>query len=86
MDERRGLTVYFTDGTKMRIDYPKQTPNEIAALLKVKEILAARHLLVEVDGALLMFPFDNIRYIEAHPAPAQLPDYAIKGATIADAL
>ena len=86
MDERRGLTIFFNDGTKMRLDYPRQTPNDIATLLKVKEILAARQLLVEVDGVLLMFPFDNIKYIEAHPAPAQLPDYAIKGATIADAL
>jgi hypothetical protein len=84
MDERRGLTVYFTDGTKMRLDYPRQTPNDIATLLKVKEILAARQLLVEVDGVLLMFPFDNIKYIEAHPAPRQLPDHTIKGATIGD--
>ncbi|HET7362789.1 MAG TPA: hypothetical protein VFJ70_04360 [Burkholderiales bacterium] len=82
MSERRGLTIFFTDGTKMRLDYPKQTPNDIATLLKVKEILEKRQLLVEVDGVLLMFPFDNIKYVEAHPAPAQLPDYAIKGATL----
>ena len=85
MTERRGLTIFFTDGTKMQLDYPKQTPNDIATLLKVKEILAARQLLVECDGVLLMFPFDNIRYIEAHPAPKSLPDYTIKGATVAGA-
>ena len=85
MTERRGLTVYFTDGTKMQLDYPKQAPNDIATLLKVKEILASRQLLVECDGVLLLFPFENIKYIEAHPAPRDLPGYTIKGATVAGA-
>jgi hypothetical protein len=31
---------------------------------------------------LLVIPFDNIRYLEAHPAPAKLPEYIIRGATI----
>ena len=83
MKERRGLTIFFTDGTKMQLDYPKQAPNEVATLLKVKDLLASRQLLVEVDGVLLMFPFENIKYIEAHPAPKDLPGYTIRGATVA---
>ena len=83
MTERRGLTIFFTDGAKMQLDYPRQTPNDIATLLKVKEILASRQLLVEVDGVLLMFPFENIKYIEAHPAPKDLPGYTIRGASVA---
>ena len=82
MSERRGLTVYFTDGTHLRIDYPKQTPNEIATLLKIKELLKERELLVECEGVLLVIPFDNVKYVEAHPAPTKLPDYAIKGASV----
>ena len=85
MTERRGLTLFFTDGTKMQLDYPKQTPNDIATLLKVKEILGSRQLLVECDGVLLMFPFENIKYLEAHPAPKDLPGYTIRGASVADA-
>ena len=85
MKERRGLTIFFTDGTKLQIDYPKQTLNEHAQLLRVKEILQARELLVEVEGVLLLVPFNNVKYIEAHPAPTKLPDHAIKGATIAGA-
>ena len=56
-----------------------------STLLKVKEILASRQLLVECDGVLLLFPFENIKYIEAHPAPRDLPGYTIKGATVAGA-
>jgi hypothetical protein len=85
MSERRGLTIFFTDGTKMQLDYPKQTPNDIATLLKVKEIIASRQLLVECDGVFLLFPFENIKYIEAHPAPKDLPGYTIRGATVAGA-
>jgi len=85
MKERRGLTIFFTDGTKMQLDYPKQTPNDVATLLKVKEILASRQLLVECDGVLLLFPFENIKYIEAHPAPKDLPGYTIRGASVAGA-
>jgi len=31
---------------------------------------------------LLVIPFDNVRYIEAHPAPSKLPEYIIRGASI----
>ena len=51
-------------------------------VLKLKEILAARQIIAEVDGVLLVIPFDNVKYIEAHPAPAKLPEYIIRGASI----
>jgi 2-C-methyl-D-erythritol 4-phosphate cytidylyltransferase len=82
--ERRGITIYFIDGSKMKLDFPKQTLNEVGTALKLKEVLAARQLIAEVDGVLLVIPFDNIKYIEAHPAPAKLPEYIIKGASIAN--
>jgi hypothetical protein len=85
MSERRGLTIYFMDGTDMKLDYPRQAANDAAAILKLKDLLASRQILAEVGGVLLLIPFENIKYIEAHPAPAKLPELAIKGATIAGA-
>jgi len=85
MPERRGLTIYFVDGTKIKLDYPRQAASEGATMIKLKEILASRRLLAEVDGVLLVFPFENIKYIEAHPAPAKLPEHTIRGASIAGA-
>ena len=82
MPDRRGITIHFIDGSKVRLDFPKQSLNEIGAVLKLKEVMAARHLIAEVDGVLLLFPFENIKYIEAHPAPSKLPEYIIRGATI----
>lgn len=82
-NEQRGITVYFNDGTSMKIDFPKQVANDIAAGMRLKEIFAAKQLLAEVDGALIVIPFDSIKYVVAHPAPPTLPEYTIKGASIA---
>ena len=85
-EPKRGLTLYFMDGTNMKLDFPKQTLNEWGAALKIKEILGQQHLLAEVDGMLLIVPFQNIKYAAAYPAPSQLPEHVIKGASIAGAL
>jgi hypothetical protein len=79
----RGLTIYFMDGKSMKLDFPKQTLNEWGAAIKIKEVLGQPHLLAEVDGMLLIFPFANIKYIAAYPAPSKLPEHTIKGATVA---
>lgn len=82
MKARRGLTIHFMDGTKMSLNFPPQAANEYAAVLKLKEVLKARELLVEVDGALLVIPFENIKYLQAYPAPPKLPETAITAASI----
>lgn len=84
MQEKRDLTIHFIDGSKLSLDFPKQTDNPTAALLKLNEALAARHLLVEADGALLLIPFENIKYLQSYPAPDGLPGYTIKAASISD--
>lgn len=80
----RGLTIHFVDGSRLRVDFPKQALNPTATLLKLNEALAARQLLVEAEGALLVIPFDNIKYVQAYPAPDGLPAHAIKAASIAE--
>ena len=84
MDQKRDLTIHFIDGSRMSVAFPKQTANATATLLKLSEALAARQLLVEVDGALLMIPFENVKYVQSYPAPDALPAYAIKAASIID--
>jgi hypothetical protein len=81
MPEKRGLTIHFMDGSNMKLDFPPQAPNASAAVIKLKEALAARHLIVEADGALMVIPFENIKYIQTYPAPAKLPEHAIRAAS-----
>ena len=81
MADKRELTIHYMDGSQMRLDFPVQAPNEGAQVIKLKEALAARHLVVEADGALLIIPFENVKYVQAYPAPAKLPEHAIRAAS-----
>ncbi len=82
--KKRGLTVFFCDGSKLHIEFPVQTDNEFAALLKLGEVLKQRQIIAEIDGSILIIPFENIKYIQGHPAPSQMPGYSIKGASAQD--
>ena len=81
MKRQRGLTIHFVDGTSMQFEFPAQTENEYAAVLKMKEVIKDRQLIIEVDGALLLLPFENIKYFHVYPVPTdKLPPTIIKGA------
>lgn len=84
MEDRRDLSIHFIDGSQLRVNFPRQSGNPHATLIKLNEALAARQLLVEADGALLVIPFENIKYIQSYPAPESLPPYAIKAAGISE--
>jgi hypothetical protein len=52
--------------------------------LRIKDALDARHIVLEVEGALIVIPFDNVKYVQVHPAPKKLPPGVIKGASFKD--
>ena len=80
---KRGLLIHFNDGSKIHIDFPVQAPNETAALMKLEEILKQRQILAEVEGALVIVPFDNVKYIQAYSGDGLvLPRNTIRGASI----
>jgi hypothetical protein len=81
MSEKRGIVIYFMDGSTKTLEFPKQAPDDQTQAHRLKEALAARNLVVEAEGALIVIPFENIKYLQAYPAPAKVPDYTIKGAT-----
>jgi hypothetical protein len=83
MNDRRGLTIYFNDGSKMSLDFPQQAPNETAAMLKLDDVLKKRYMLFEADSTFLMIPFENVRYVQLYPAPESVQGHTyIKGASI----
>jgi hypothetical protein len=81
MADERGMTIHFTDGSKMRLSFPKQVKSEETVSVRLEKILERNALLVEADGALLLFPFSNIKYLQVYPSPPKLPDYVIKDAS-----
>jgi hypothetical protein len=87
MDERpkRGMVIHFTDGSKKTLEFPQQmTDSDSTAALRIKDALDARHLVMEAEGALIVIPFDNVKYVQVHPAPKKLPPGVIKGASFKD--
>ena len=85
MAAERRLIIHFTDGSKKIVEFPQQVADGDAMMAaRLKEALEARHLVLEADGALIVIPFENIRYLQAYPAPKKLPSYAIKGASFKD--
>ena len=81
VNQKRGIVIHFMDGSNKYLEFPKQQVDDYSQALKLKELLEARNLVIEADGALLVFPFDNIKYVQAYPAPKRLPDFTIKGAS-----
>jgi len=83
--DKRAVTIHFTDGSKMSLDFPRQTANEIAAAMKLDDVLKKRMMLFEADSTLLMIPFENVRYVQLYPAPQEIKGHTyIKGASQID--
>lgn len=83
MKDKRGMTVYFNDGSKMSLDFPRQSPSEAAAMMKLDDVLKKRYMLFEADSTFLMIPFENVRYVQLYPAPDSVQGHTyIKGASI----
>lgn len=83
MKDERGITIFFNDGSKMSLSFPKQSPNEFAAMLKLDDVLKKRYMLFDADSTLLMVPFENVRYVQMYPAPESLQGHTyIKGASV----
>ena len=85
MSEKRGLIIHFMDGTKKVLEFPQQVADsDVAAAAKLKEALEARHLVIQAEGALVVIPFENVKYLQVYPAPKKLPAGVIRGASFKD--
>ena len=83
MQDKRGVTIFFNDGSKLALAFPKQSPNEAVAMMKLDDVLKKRYMLFEADSTFLMIPFENVRYVQLYPAPEKVQGHTyIKGATV----
>lgn len=73
------LTMFFMDGTKLLVRYPKQAGTDRATIAAaVKRAIDADKVVFEVDGDLLIVPTRNVKYFHVHPAPDHLPSGVIR--------
>lgn len=90
MSKERILTIHFIDGSKLSFEFEEQGPNAAAKQIKLQDFLTGKHLIVDSDGGLLIFPVTSIKYVALRGAAgafgkeATLPKGAIRGARIRD--
>ena len=85
----RVLTLHFIDGSKLAFEFPEQAANTTARRLKMSDLMTQKHVVVEAEGSVMIFPVANIKYM-ALSAPlmarkdraASLPGHAIAGARV----
>jgi hypothetical protein len=82
MAQERGMVIHFVDGSRMSIAFPKQVKHDESVPVRLERLLENDVLMLEADGALLTIPFSSIKYLQVYPAPAVLPEYVIKDASI----
>jgi hypothetical protein len=87
MDDSRGLTITFMDGSKISFGFPQQGLNAAAKQLKIEEFMRSPFLMVVADGTLMMFPVVNIKSIQIpvskeEAEEVRLPAHAIRDATL----
>ena len=87
MEDSRGLTITFMDGSKISFGFPQQGMNAAAKQLKIEELMKSPFLMVIADGTLMMFPVVNIKSIQMpvsqeEAEQVRLPGHAIRNATL----
>jgi len=79
----RKLTIFFNDGTKLSVSFPKQVLGDAAELAaSVRKAIDADKLALEMNGGLFIIPMRNVKYVQVTPAPEALPAGVIRGAAM----
>jgi len=86
MDPQRGMTVHFTDGSKVSYTFAKATDDPSAMKMRLAEVLKSPYLMIDADGVLTVFPMANIKAIQLpideDKEGGALPGTVIRGATL----
>ena len=85
MEDSRGLTISFMDGSKISFGFPQQGMNAAAKQLKIEEFMKSPFLMVLADGTLMMFPVVNIKSIQMPVSKEEAKQVRLPGHTIRDA-
>jgi hypothetical protein len=85
MNPARTLTIEFNDGAQVRYALPVQAKNKAAQQLMLEDFLKGRHLIVECEGRLRMYPIENIRMVEIAGEGATLEGVKVPMHTLREA-
>jgi len=79
------IAIEFSDGSKVRYSFPVQVPNSAARQMKLEDFLKGRHLVIQTESRLVMYPMENIKAIEMSTGGASLEGVKLPLHTLRDA-
>ena len=86
----RIATLHFVDGSKLSFEFPEQTASATARQVKVADFMSGKHLVIEAEGQVFIFPVTSIKYVALSlpritgETRGALPRHAIVGARLRD--
>ena len=86
----RIATLHFLDGSKLSFEFPEQTASATARQVKVADFMSGKHLVIEAEGQVFIFPVTSIKYVALSlpritgETRGALPRHAILGARLRD--
>jgi hypothetical protein len=86
----RIATLHFLDGSKLAFEFAEQTASATARQVKVADFLSGKHLVIEAEGQVFIFPVTSIKYVALSlprvtgETRGALPRHAIVGARLRD--
>ena len=86
----RFITIQFNDGKSVKYSFPVQAGNKAAVQLKLEDFLKGRHLVVQTEARLVVYPIEGIRRVEFSAGSGgdldgiRLPAHTIRGASLVD--
>lgn len=81
MSVDRWLRIEYVDGMSETFSFPKQVEDDYEQMQKFREAMRADRIVLEVDGMVHVIPMTAVKRIDFSPAPSNLPDFVIRGAT-----
>ena len=84
----RIVTLHFVDGSKLAFDFPEQSSNAAGRQMKLADFMASKHLVIEAEGQLFVFPVTSVKYLTfsvptlSKQAMGALPRHALTGARV----
>ncbi len=79
------IAIEFSDGSRVKYSFPVQSANNAARQMKMEDFLKGRHLVIQSEGRLLIYPMENIKAIEMSTGGADLEGVKLPLHTIRDA-
>jgi hypothetical protein len=79
------IAIEFSDGSKVKYSFPVQAPNEAARQMKLEDLFKGRHLVIQTEGRLTIYPMENVKSIQLSAGGASLEGVKLPLHTLRDA-